>query len=161
VDAVSRRLALLIDLPDSGKLGMAAQLACWRQSGRFPDEEADIAPAVVGHLAAQAGVTADVLEGYEWTGWVVAANRFRNPDDDLSADALAFTATLKAEMAEALVQFDAGPPRNGSVRLAAHPSSHRLSGRHGGRACRPPLRGIVAMRVRPSREAAPEGIGAQ
>lgn len=61
-------LALLVDLPDSGKLGMAAQLACWRQSGRFPDEEADIASAVVGHLAAQAGVTADVLEGYEWTG---------------------------------------------------------------------------------------------
>ena len=61
-------LALLTDLPDSGKLGMAAQLACWRQSGRFPDEEADIAPAVVGHLAAQVGVNADVLEGYDWTG---------------------------------------------------------------------------------------------
>jgi hypothetical protein len=61
-------LGLLIDLPDTSKLGMAAQLACWRQSGCFPDEEADIAPAVVGHLAAQVGVEADVLEGYGWTG---------------------------------------------------------------------------------------------
>ena len=61
-------LALLSGLPDAGKLGLAAQLAYWRQNGRFPDEEADLAPAVVGHLAAQVGVHADVLEGYEWTG---------------------------------------------------------------------------------------------
>ncbi|MBV8576748.1 MAG: DUF4158 domain-containing protein, partial [Acetobacteraceae bacterium] len=61
-------LALLSGLPDAGKLGLAAQLAYWRQNGRFPDEEADFAPAVVGHLAAQVGVHADVLEGYEWTG---------------------------------------------------------------------------------------------
>ena len=45
-------LALLADLPDTGKLGLAAQLAYWRQHGRFPDDEADLAPAVVGHLAA-------------------------------------------------------------------------------------------------------------
>jgi len=55
-------LALLSGLPDAGKLGLAAQLAYWRQKGRFPDEEADLAPAVVGHLAAQLGVQADVLE---------------------------------------------------------------------------------------------------
>src|SRR4051812_48537660 len=39
-------LALLASLPDAGKLGLAAQLAYWRQNGRFPDEEADLAPAV-------------------------------------------------------------------------------------------------------------------
>src|SRR5271165_2398269 len=61
-------LALLVGLPDIGKLGLGAQLAYWRQNGRFPDEEADVAPAVVGHLAAQIGVHADVLEGYEWSG---------------------------------------------------------------------------------------------
>ena len=61
-------LALLVGLPDTRKLGLAAQLAYWRQNGRFPDEEADLAPAVVGHLAAQVGVHADVLEGYEWSG---------------------------------------------------------------------------------------------
>ena len=49
-------LALLADLPDAGKLGFAAQLAFWRQQGRFPDGEADLAPAVVAHLAAQVGV---------------------------------------------------------------------------------------------------------
>ena len=46
-------LALLTDLPDTGRLGLAAQLAYWRQQGCFPDDEADLAPAVVGHLAAQ------------------------------------------------------------------------------------------------------------
>jgi hypothetical protein len=61
-------LTLLSGLPAAGKLGIAAQLAFWRQSGRFPDDEADLAPAVVGHLAAQVGVHADALEGYEWTG---------------------------------------------------------------------------------------------
>lgn len=61
-------LQLLAGLPDAGKLGLAAQLAYWRQHGRFPDEEADLAPAVVAHLAAQVGVHAHVLEGYEWTG---------------------------------------------------------------------------------------------
>jgi hypothetical protein len=61
-------LALLADLPDAGRLGFAAQLAYWRQNGRFPDEEADLAPAVVRHLATRVGIHADVLEGYEWTG---------------------------------------------------------------------------------------------
>ena len=61
-------LALLADLPDTGKLGLAAQLAYWRQNGRFPDDEADLAPAVVGHLAAQIGVGVDALDGYDWVG---------------------------------------------------------------------------------------------
>jgi hypothetical protein len=61
-------LALLTDLPDTGKLGLAAQLAYWRQRGRFPDDEADLAPAVVGHLAAQVGVGVDTLDGYDWVG---------------------------------------------------------------------------------------------
>ncbi len=61
-------LTLLTDLPDSGKLGLAAQLACWRQQGRFPDDEADLAPAVVGHLATQVGVGVDALDGYDWVG---------------------------------------------------------------------------------------------
>lgn len=61
-------LALLTDLPDTGRLGLAAQLAYWRQQGCFPDDEADLAPAVVGHLAAQVGVGADALDGYDWAG---------------------------------------------------------------------------------------------
>ena len=47
-------LALLADLPDAGKLGLAAQLAHWRRHGRFPDDEADLAPAVNDLIAAAA-----------------------------------------------------------------------------------------------------------
>src|SRR5215218_7851564 len=61
-------LELLAELTDAGKLGLAAQQAYWRQHRRFPNEEADLAPAVVGHLAAQVGVEADALDGYDWTG---------------------------------------------------------------------------------------------
>ena len=53
---------------DAGKLGFAVQLAFWRRHGRFPDEEADVAPAVVAHLAAQIGVNAAALDGYAWAG---------------------------------------------------------------------------------------------
>lgn len=35
---------------------------------RFPEVEADIAPAVVEHLARQVGVSAGVFEGYEFAG---------------------------------------------------------------------------------------------
>ena len=59
---------LFAGMVDAGKLGFAAQLAFWRQNGRFPAEEADIAPAVIAHLAGQIGVSADALEGYGWTG---------------------------------------------------------------------------------------------
>src|SRR3954451_12019961 len=40
----------------------------WRQHGRFPDEEADLAPAVVGHLAAQVGVEAHALDRAKMPG---------------------------------------------------------------------------------------------
>ena len=61
-------LALLAGLPDTGKLGLATQLAYWRRHGRFPDDEADLAPAVIGHLATQIGIGIDVLDGYDWVG---------------------------------------------------------------------------------------------
>ena len=61
-------LALLAGRIDAGKLGFAVQLAFWRQHGRFPDDEADVAPAVVAHLAAQIGVGVDALDGYAWAG---------------------------------------------------------------------------------------------
>ena len=61
-------MAWLSGMPDAGKLGLAVQLMCWRWNGRFPDDEADPAPAVVRNLAAQIGVGVEVLENYEWTG---------------------------------------------------------------------------------------------
>ena len=36
----------------------------WRWQGRFPDEEGDIAPAVIAHLASQVGVRAESVESY-------------------------------------------------------------------------------------------------
>jgi hypothetical protein len=64
----ARDLAWLSGLADAGKLGLAVQFMYWRRNGRFPDDEADLAPAVVRHLAAQIGVGVEVLEDYEWTG---------------------------------------------------------------------------------------------
>jgi hypothetical protein len=61
-------LALLAGRVDAGKLGFAVQLVFWRQHGRFPDDEADVAPAVIAHLAAQIGVSAEALDGYAWAG---------------------------------------------------------------------------------------------
>jgi hypothetical protein len=61
-------MALLAGLTGGGKLGMAAQLAFWRQLGRFPDDEADLTTAMVEYLAGQVGSTADTLDGYDWTG---------------------------------------------------------------------------------------------
>jgi Domain of unknown function (DUF4158) len=66
--AASEDLALLAGRINAGKLGFAVQLAFWRQHGRFLDEEADVAPAVIAHLAAQIGVAIDALDGYAWTG---------------------------------------------------------------------------------------------
>lgn len=59
---------LSFGLPDVGRLGLVAQLAFWRCHGTFPDEEADLAPAVIVHLAREIGVRAEVLDGYDWTG---------------------------------------------------------------------------------------------
>ncbi len=67
--------------------------------------------------------------------WVVGADRYRNPDDDLPADFEArripyyqalklpleadrFIADLQAEMREALQALDAGMPANGLVRIS-------------------------------------------
>lgn len=61
-------LALLAGRVDAGKLGFAVQLAFWRQHGRFPDDEAEVAPAVVAHLASQIGVSVEALDGYAWAG---------------------------------------------------------------------------------------------
>jgi hypothetical protein len=61
-------LALTIGHTDQGKLGLACQLAFWREYARFPDLEADLAPAVVEHLAAQIGVPVDAIEGYDFAG---------------------------------------------------------------------------------------------
>src|SRR3954462_6295620 len=72
-------LKLLAELTGAGKLGLAAQLAYWRQHGRFPNEEAELAPAVVGHLAAQVGVEADALDGYDWTGRTGRRHSRRRP----------------------------------------------------------------------------------
>ena len=60
--------ALLVGLPDAGKLGLAVHLAHWRGHGAFPDDEADLAPVVVAHLAGQVGVPVEVLDGYDWAG---------------------------------------------------------------------------------------------
>jgi TnpA family transposase len=66
--------------------------------------------------------------------WVVGANRFRNPDDDLPADFVArreacyqrlalpqdgraFIGKLKSEMTDALTRLDRGLRRNGTVRI--------------------------------------------
>jgi Domain of unknown function (DUF4158) len=46
-------LSLLPGKADTSKLGFAAQLAFYKQHARFPDAEADIAPAVIAHLAEQ------------------------------------------------------------------------------------------------------------
>jgi hypothetical protein len=46
-------LAWLSGLPDAGKLWLAVQRMYWRRNGRFADEEADLAPAVIRHLATQ------------------------------------------------------------------------------------------------------------
>ena len=59
--------AFIADNADAGKLGLACQLAFWRSQGRFPDEEADLAPVVITHLTGQIGVEADV-ENYAFTG---------------------------------------------------------------------------------------------
>ena len=46
---------------DAGRLGLACQLTFWRSQGRFPGEEADLAPPVMAHLAGQLGVLAESI----------------------------------------------------------------------------------------------------
>jgi Domain of unknown function (DUF4158) len=61
-------LALLPGKVDGGKLGFAVQLAFYKRHARFPDDEADVAPAVIAHIAGQIGVAPTMLDGYDWTG---------------------------------------------------------------------------------------------
>jgi Domain of unknown function (DUF4158) len=61
-------LRLTGDHGEQAKLGLMCQLAFWREHARFPEVEADIAPAVVEHLARQIGVSAEILEGYDFAG---------------------------------------------------------------------------------------------
>jgi hypothetical protein len=46
-------MALLAGLTGAGRPGLAVELAFWRQHSRFPDDEAEVAPAVIAHLAAR------------------------------------------------------------------------------------------------------------
>jgi TnpA family transposase len=64
----AEELVLLLGKPDAGKLGLAVQLAFYKQYARFPEDESDLAPAVIAHLADQIGVSAVLLDGYEWAG---------------------------------------------------------------------------------------------
>jgi Domain of unknown function (DUF4158) len=64
----SEELVLLPGKSDAGKLGFAVQLAFYKQYARFPEDESDLAPAVIAHLADKIGVSAVLLDGYEWAG---------------------------------------------------------------------------------------------
>ena len=75
VDELGERWTLLPDdvafiagNADAGRLGLACQLAFWRSQGRFPDEEADLAPVVIAHLAGQIGTGAKSVESYAFAG---------------------------------------------------------------------------------------------
>ena len=61
-------MRLAVDHGEQAKLGLMCQLAFWREHARFPDVEADIAPAVVERLARQIDVSADVIDGYDFAG---------------------------------------------------------------------------------------------
>jgi hypothetical protein len=63
----SEELVLLPGKPDAGKLGLAVQLAFTSNTRDFPKMN-DLAPAVIAHLADQIGVSAVLLDGYEWAG---------------------------------------------------------------------------------------------
>ena len=63
---------LLVGRIDASKLGLAAQLAYWRCHAGFPDEEADLAPAMIAHLARQVGALQDGL-------WQIAGAAPQNP----------------------------------------------------------------------------------
>jgi len=54
-------------------VGLAAQPGAagariYRRYARFPDDEADVAPAVTAHITGQLGVVPTMLDGYDWSG---------------------------------------------------------------------------------------------
>lgn len=57
---------LLDGLGGPGRLGLAVQLAFWRQHSRFPDDDTDVLPAVIAHLASQVGIVSEALDEYDW-----------------------------------------------------------------------------------------------
>jgi hypothetical protein len=61
-------LALLDGPGGPGRLGLAVQLAFWRQHSRFPDDDADVPPATIAYLASQVGIAAESLDKYDWLG---------------------------------------------------------------------------------------------
>jgi Domain of unknown function (DUF4158) len=63
-----QEVALLPGKADGGKLGLVIQLAFYKQHASFPDDEADVAPAVIAHIAGQIGVPTAMLDGYDWAG---------------------------------------------------------------------------------------------
>ena len=61
-------MALLDGLAGPGRLGLAVQLIFWRRHNRFPDDDADVAPVVIAHLASQVGIASEALDEYDWVG---------------------------------------------------------------------------------------------
>jgi len=61
-------MRLAVDHGEQAKLGLMCQLAFWREHARFPELEADLAPAVIEHLAAQIGLPVEAIEGYDFAG---------------------------------------------------------------------------------------------
>jgi TnpA family transposase len=55
------------DKQPAGRLWFVAQLAFYRENARFPEHRNAFAPAVLAHLAEQIGVSASVIDAYEWT----------------------------------------------------------------------------------------------
>lgn len=76
-------------------MGLVAQLSFWRRHGIFPDEEVDLAPAVIAHLARTIGMRADALEGYDWPGRTGRRHR-RTILDHLAVSA--FDTTAEADL---------------------------------------------------------------
>ena len=96
----SEELALLPGKADAGKLGFAVQLAFYKQCARFPEDESDLAPAVIAHLAGQLGVSAVLLDGYEWAGRTGRRHR---------QQALDFLAAFRAWLAEEALPGEPNP----------------------------------------------------
>jgi hypothetical protein len=61
-------MALLDGPAGPGRLGFAVQLAFWRRHSRFRDDDPDVAPVVIAHLASQVGIVSEALEEYDWVG---------------------------------------------------------------------------------------------
>jgi hypothetical protein len=120
-------LALLVGHSDAGKLGLACQLAFWRVYGCFPEEEADLAPAVIAHLAAQVGVPVEAIESYAFSSRSARRHRKAVLDHLAVRD---FDGAAEAAFRTSSAGALAGRPRRGGqclVRAGADVASRRLS----------------------------------